>query len=176
MTAHPTYPPDWLDLSSALADGPTGLSSGGTDLPWARVPRAAWLSAASWVWERGWRSFVDLTVTDRLSPDGRARDEVRFELCLLVGAEGVSQRICLRTFVPLLGPTVSSVASLWPGAAWFEREAFDLYGIRFLAHPDLRRILLYPEFVGHPLRKDYPKDRRQPLVRIGPSSFPRGPA
>jgi NADH-quinone oxidoreductase subunit C len=65
-------------------------------------------------------------------------------------------------------PTIDSVASLWAGANWFEREAWDLYGVKFRGHPDLRRILMYEEFVGHPLRKDYPKEKRQPLVRRPP--------
>ena len=67
---------------------------------------------------------------------------------------------------PRTTPRVDTLgARLWPGANWFEREAYDLYGVRFNGHPDLRRILMYPEFVGHPLRKDYPKEKRQPLVR-----------
>ena len=59
---------------------------------------------------------------------------------------------------------IDSVAGLWPSANWMEREVWDLYGVRFRGHPDLRRILLYEEFEGHPLRKDYPKEKRQPLV------------
>jgi NADH-quinone oxidoreductase subunit C len=62
-------------------------------------------------------------------------------------------------------PRVPSLAELWPAFNWQERETFDMYGIRFEGHPDLRRIYMYEEFVGYPLRKDYPKEKRQPLVR-----------
>lgn len=65
-------------------------------------------------------------------------------------------------------PVIDSVSELWASANWNEREAWDLYGIKFRGHPDLRRILMYEEFVGHPLRKDYPKEKRQPLVRRPP--------
>jgi len=59
---------------------------------------------------------------------------------------------------------IDSLTELWASASWAERECFDMFGVRFRGHPDLRRILLYPEFEGHPLRKDYPADRIQPLV------------
>jgi NADH-quinone oxidoreductase subunit C len=65
-------------------------------------------------------------------------------------------------------PVIDSVCELWASANWYEREVWDLYGIKFRGHPDLRRILMYEEFVGHPLRKDYPKEKRQPLVRRPP--------
>jgi NADH-quinone oxidoreductase subunit C len=59
---------------------------------------------------------------------------------------------------------IDTLTELWASAMWAERECWDMFGVRFKGHPDLRRILLYPEFEGHPLRKDYPADLIQPLV------------
>jgi NADH-quinone oxidoreductase subunit C len=59
---------------------------------------------------------------------------------------------------------VDSLCELWASANWLEREAFDMFGVIFTGHPDLRRILMYPEFEGHALRKDYPADKIQPLI------------
>jgi len=59
---------------------------------------------------------------------------------------------------------VDSLCEFWASANWMEREIFDMFGVTFKNHPDLRRILLYPEFEGHPLRKDYPADKIQPLI------------
>jgi len=61
----------------------------------------------------------------------------------------------LKASTPRENPEIASVQPVWPGAGWFEREAFDLMGIRFAGHPDLRRIMLPEDWVGHPLRKDY---------------------
>ena len=76
----------------------------------------------------------------------------------------------LRLVVPVdeATPEVDSLTSLWAGANWLEREAWDMFGVSFRGHPDLRRILMYEEFDGHPLRKDYPVNKRQPL--IGPKN------
>ena len=88
----------------------------------------------------------------------------RFEVVYHFFSLPLKRRIRLKVPVEESRPEVESVTSLWATANWFEREVWDMYGIRFRGHPDLKRILMYPEFVGHPLRKDYPVNRRQPLI------------
>ena len=72
----------------------------------------------------------------------------------------------LRLVVPLedTDPELDSLTPLWAGADWLEREVWDMFGVRFCGHPNLKRILMYEEFQGHPLRKDYPVNKRQPLI------------
>jgi NADH-quinone oxidoreductase subunit C len=86
-------------------------------------------------------------------------------------------RLRIKCRVPEEDPTIASLTPVWPGANWLERETYDLYGIRFSGHPDLRRIYLYDEFVGHPLRKDYGKRDEQPIQPyVGPGAKePRRP-
>jgi NADH-quinone oxidoreductase subunit C len=106
--------------------------------------------------------LADLCAADYLGhPD---RDGPRFEVVYHLLSTRHLHRVRVKAGVPELPAQIDSVVEIWPAANWLEREVFDLYGIRFRNHPDLRRLLLYEEFEGHPLRKDYPKERRQPLV------------
>jgi NADH-quinone oxidoreductase subunit C len=99
--------------------------------------------------------FCDLTVVDW------PEREDRFEVVVHFHSLTHGHRVRLKAGVNASDPVVPSLTSVYSGADWFEREAFDMYGVRFDGHPDLRRILLWEEFEGHPLRKDYPKERRQ---------------
>ena len=101
---------------------------------------------------------MDLTGVDYLG--GTPRLEVVYHLYSIPK----KHRVRLRARVPEEDPTIDTVVSVWPGMNWFEREAYDLYGIVFRGHPNLTRILMYDSFVGHPLRKDYPKAKRQPTI------------
>ena len=89
----------------------------------------------------------------------------RFEVVYQLRSSTHKHRLRLKCAVPEHDARVPSLSGLWPAFNWQERETFDMYGIKFDGHPDLRRIYLYDEFVGYPLRKDYPKEKRQPLVR-----------
>lgn len=102
--------------------------------------------------------LVDVTAVDYLG------STPRFELVYHLKSMTRGHRLRLKARVSEDEPRIASVVGVWRGADWLERETWDLYGIHFEGHPDLRRIYLYEEFEGHPLRKDYPKERRQPLV------------
>jgi NADH-quinone oxidoreductase subunit C len=78
-----------------------------------------------------------------------------FELVYRLTSRAMSAGIYLKAFVSREEPVVRSLVPLWPAALWQEREVYDLFGIEFVGHPDLRRILMPEEWVGHPLRKDY---------------------
>jgi NADH-quinone oxidoreductase subunit C len=101
----------------------------------------------------GFDMLVDLSAADYLQyPD--AKDRFGIWYILLNTTTGL--RLIVKTFVNDPDPTAPSAFALWKGADWMEREVYDMYGIVFDGHPDLRRILLPDEFSAHPMRKDYP--------------------
>jgi NADH-quinone oxidoreductase subunit C len=102
--------------------------------------------------------LMDLTAVDYL---GR---KPRYEVVLQLYSLSKNHRLRVKIPVDDPDPSVPSMTPLWGSANWLEREAYDMYGVRFAGHPDLRRILMYPEFEGYPLRKDYPVMKRQPLI------------
>jgi NADH-quinone oxidoreductase subunit C len=107
--------------------------------------------------------LTDLTAVDYSAFSGR-EDGPRFEVVYHLSSLPHNHRLRVKVQVSEDEPVVPTAMGLWPIANWLEREVWDMFGIRFAGHPDLRRLLLYEEFVGHPLRKDYPINRRQPLI------------
>ncbi|MGE5189103.1 MAG: NADH-quinone oxidoreductase subunit C [Gemmatimonadota bacterium] len=101
---------------------------------------------------------MDLTGVDYLG------EEPRFEVVYHLFSLEKKHRVRIKARVPEDDPVIDSVVPVWVGMDWYEREAYDMYGIVFRGHPNLKRILLYDAFVGHPLRKDYPKAKRQPTL------------
>jgi len=107
--------------------------------------------------KHGFDLLVDVTCVDYLDYPN-AKD--RLGLVYLLAATETNERLTVRCFVNDPDPSVPSVVGLWEGANWLEREVWDMFGIRFAGHPDLRRILLPEEFTAYPLRKDYPLQGR----------------
>jgi NADH-quinone oxidoreductase subunit C len=102
----------------------------------------------------GFDMLAELGGADYLGYPGRSR--ARFEVHYVLRNTRTGERLVVKAGVDDPDPTLPSVFSLWPGADWMERETFDMFGIRFDGHPDLRRILMPEEFAAFPLRKDYP--------------------
>jgi len=106
--------------------------------------------------------MMDLTAVDYLDR------EPRFEVVYHLYSLKHNRRVRIKAGLPESECSIDSIVAVWPSANWFEREVYDMYGIEFNGHPELRRILLYEGFEGHPLRKDFPVKKRQPL--IGPTN------
>lgn len=133
---------------------------------WARVAKDRLVAVATYL--RDTRELamdmpIDCTAVDYLNVG-----TPRFDVVWHIGSMALQHRLRLRVHPGDESPEVPSLTPLWPGMNWHEREAWDLYGVRFTGHPNLRRVLMYEEFVGHPLRRDYPIDKRQPLVEMLP--------
>jgi NADH-quinone oxidoreductase subunit C len=98
----------------------------------------------------GYIFFEDMTAVDWYP------SAPRFQLSYHLLSHANKERIRLRAMVDEADPSVESITQVWPGANYYEREVFDLFGIRFEGHPNLRRIMMPEDWKGHPLRKDYP--------------------
>ncbi|MGC9223025.1 MAG: NADH-quinone oxidoreductase subunit C [Terracidiphilus sp.] len=107
-------------------------------------------AACTTVQAAGYNFFEDMTAVDWFP------QTPRFQLSYHILSHAFRERIRLRVLLDEAEPSVDSITPIWPGANYYEREVFDLFGIHFADHPDLRRIMLPDDWEGHPLRKDYP--------------------
>jgi len=114
------------------------------------IARDGIIAAAAALKAAGYNFFSDVTCVD-WSPN-----EPRFEVIYHLLSHGLKQRVRLAVRLDSLDPEVASMTAVWPSANFYEREIWDLFGVRFGGHPNLRRILMPDEWEGHPLRKDYP--------------------
>lgn len=114
------------------------------------IAKPAIREAVGTVMAAGYKAFQDVTAVDWFPTIPRF--QVTYHAC----SHKFKEVIRLRVFVDEADLSIDSITSVWPGANYYEREVFDLFGIRFDGHPDLRRIMMPDEWVGHPLRKDYP--------------------
>jgi NADH-quinone oxidoreductase subunit C len=162
----PLTPPSVDDVLAALADrfGPHEASvfRGQTRVV---VPAEQAFAVLEFLKDGSFDLLVDVSCVDYLEyrdPPMRmpACAGSRYGLVYLLASTATNQRLTVRVFVDDPEPTVPSVVPLWEAANWLEREVWDLFGIRFAGHPDLRRLVMPEEFTAHPLRKDYPLQGR----------------
>ena len=121
------------------------------------VPAPETLDALRLLRQQGFDLLVDVTCVDYLEYRGARH---RYGLVYLLASTATNRRLTVRVYLDDPDPTVASVVPLWEGANWLEREVWDMFGIRFVGHPGLRRLVMPEEFTAHPLRKDYPLQGR----------------
>ncbi len=102
--------------------------------------------------------LLDATCVDLVAGEGH------FEMVYHLYSLSRKERLRIKVSLPADDPSVDSLTGLWKNANWLEREIYDMFGVDFKGHPDLRRILMYEGFDGHPLRKSYPWRKRQPRL------------
>lgn len=119
----------------------------------------------SFLKENGFEFLMDLFGVDYLGFPQKEYSE-RFEVVYNLYSLKLNKRIFVKVLVDENEAEVVSVVDLFDAANWYEREVYDMYGIRFKGHPNLKRILMYDEFEGHPLRKDYPFNKKQPRITL----------
>jgi NADH-quinone oxidoreductase subunit C/D len=149
-------------LSETLGDRVLAISDFRGDLA-ITVARGAWVEAARLLKdhpELDFKLFLDLCAVDHLDRPGHAE---RFEVVLHVYSVSTKHHVRLKTPVPESDAKLPTLVQVYRGANWFEREAWDLYGVVFEGHPNLTRLLTHDDFVGHPMRKDYPTAKRHVL-------------
>ncbi len=142
-----------------------GESLHGSPVSWSRGQKVVHPSRQNYVallkklLDDGFTMCTDLTAVDFLTHPGRELPEgvvaERFEVVVNLIAIASKERLRIRVQVPEADPSIASAFDLWPGTEAMEREAFDMFGIRFEGHPDLTRILMPEDWDGYPLRKDY---------------------
>jgi NADH-quinone oxidoreductase subunit C len=108
-----------------------------------------------------YKLLLDLTCVDFRGDTGA------FEMVYHLYSLDANGRVRVKVRLPAESPSLESLADLWRNANWLEREVYDMFGVVFMGHPDLKRILMYDGFEGFPLRKDYPLRRRQPKADKG---------
>jgi len=166
---------DW----SAVSRGPKGDSSDNLK----RAVPAERLNDVHTIASAEGEEYGTPKMPERLSPEQAKfyeprpeRFEVVYRLAKIDPATGVDGgRVEVRAYVPEGEAVLRTAAGLWPIADWLEREIWDMFGVKFADRPDIKRLLLYEQFEGHPLRKDYPITKRQPLIGPANADLPDRP-
>lgn len=143
-----------LELAGTAALGEAVESPNGITLELRAAATLEFLKAAKTDPELQFEYFIDITAVD-YSDYSETKPE-RFAVIYTVLSPLTGLRLELTAYLAESHPQTPSLVGLFPGAGWCEREVFDMYGIRFSGHPDLKRILMPDDFEGYPLRKDYP--------------------
>ena len=141
--------PTHAELAAIVAPGSSSTWTDGGDEWVVRVDAAEYHAVAAAALGQGFETFIDLCAVDYF------RRNPRYEVVLTVMNYTLPQRLRLLVGVAGPDPAVPTVSDVYPGANFYEREAYDLFGIDFVGHPDMTRILMPDDWEGYPLRKDY---------------------